>query len=199
MAIRKSSAERRQEIADAAIKVIGERGLREFTAANVAREVGIKDGSIFSHFNDMAEVAGAMLDRVQALLEPIDLSIADPVDRLRTFVLGRLHAVSLRPGIQSLLFSDQISHALGDQGPARVAALRNRGRAVIRACLEEGVRVGRIKPDLDVEATILLITGLAMGFLYAAKDEALPAAGQGIEARAWQLVRALLDVRQAVQ
>lgn len=197
MAIRKASVERRREIADAAIKIIGESGLRGFTAATVAREVGITDGTIFSHFKDMNEVTGAVLDRLSELLEPADLAIDDPIERLRGFVLSRLRAVTVRPGIQSILFSDQISHALGAEGPPKIAALRNRGRDVIRSCLEEAVSKGLIGPDLDIEATVLLITGLAMGFLFAAKDNALPTPRNDIEERAWQLIRALLDQRRA--
>lgn len=197
MAIRKPGVERRREITDAAIKVIGERGLREFTAANLAREVGIKDGTIFSHFKDMNEVALAVLDRLQELIEPANLSITDPVERLRTFILSRLHTVAVRPGIQSLLFSDQISHALGAEGPPRIAALRNRGRAAIRSCLDEAVNKGLIRHDLDIEAAVLLIMGMAMGFLFAAKDEALPPAGSGIEERVWQTILALLVDKRA--
>ncbi|MFZ1613040.1 MAG: helix-turn-helix domain-containing protein, partial [Holophaga sp.] len=69
MTTRKSTQERRREIADAAIKIIGERGLREFTAAQLAREVGIKDGTIFRHFKDMNEIKLTVLDRLQELLE----------------------------------------------------------------------------------------------------------------------------------
>ena len=43
MTTRMPTAERKAQIVDAAIKIIGEKGLREFTAAQIGREVGIKD------------------------------------------------------------------------------------------------------------------------------------------------------------
>ncbi len=197
MSTRKPTSERRREIADAAIKIIGERGLREFTAARLAAEVGIKDGTIFSHFNDMSEVVRAVLDRLEELLEPAGGSIDDPIERLRAFVLGRLRGVAVQPGIQSLLFSDQISHALGAEGPPRVAALRNRGRAFVRSCLEDALARRLVRADLDVDATVLLVTGMAMGFLFAAKDGALPPKSAGIEERAWRTLESLLATKGA--
>lgn len=196
MTTRKSTQERRREIADAAIKIIGERGLREFTAAQLAREVGIKDGTIFRHFKDMNEIKLAVLDRLQELLETAPRCTEDPLKRLENFVLSRLHSVAVQPGIQSLIFSDQISHALGTEGPQHIAALRNRGRDFIRLCLREAAEKGLIREDLDIEATILLITGMVMGFLFASKDGALTVPVDEMERRIWQTLRSMLERKQ---
>ena len=50
------SAVRRQQIADAALEVIAELGLRGFTTQAVAARVGITDGTIFRHFKDKQEI-----------------------------------------------------------------------------------------------------------------------------------------------
>ena len=196
MTARKSSEERRREIADAAIKIVGERGLREFTAAHVAQEVGIKDGTIFRHFKDMNEITLAVLDRLQELLEAAPQSPGDPLERLEGFVLSRLHFVTVQRGIQSLLFSDQLSHALGAEGPRRVAALRNRGRDFVRSCLREAAEKGLLREDLDIEAAVVLVTGTVMGFLFAAKDGALPEPTGEMERRCWETLRSALARNQ---
>ncbi len=64
MTIRMSTQERRIQITDAAIKIIGEKGLRAFTVAQIAQEVGIKDGTIFRHFNNKDEIVSAVLDNL---------------------------------------------------------------------------------------------------------------------------------------
>lgn len=196
MAARKTTEERRREIADAAIQIIGERGLREFTAAHVAQEVGIKDGTVFRHFKDMNEITLAVLDRLQELLEAAPQSAGDPLERLEGFVLTRLHYVTVQRGIQSLLFSDQLSHALGSEGPKRVAALRNRGRDFVRACLREAADQGLLREDLDIEGAVVLVTGMVMGFLFAAKDGSLPAPTVEMERRCWQTLRSSLVRKQ---
>jgi AcrR family transcriptional regulator len=192
MTARKPTQERRREIADAAIKIIGERGLREFTAARLALEVGITDGAVFRHFKDKNEISLAALDRLQELIATAPREGTDPIERLRVFVTSRLHAVAVEPGLQSLLFSDQISHALGTDGPRQVAALRNRGRALVRSCLQEAVDAGLVRQDLDVDATVLLITGSVMSFLLATKDGALPVPVPDMKERIWQTISSLL-------
>ncbi len=196
MTTRKSTEERRREIADAAIKIIGERGLREFTAAHIAHEVGIKDGTIFRHFKNMNEIAGAALDRLHELIEAAPRFTDDPLERLEGFVLSRLNSATAQPGIQSLIFSDQISHALGDEGPRRVAALRDGGRAFIRSCLREAAEKNLLREDLDIESAVLLITGMVMGLLFAAKDEALPAPVGEMEKRLWKTLRSMIERKQ---
>jgi len=198
MTIRKSTEERRREIADAAIKIIGERGLREFTAAHIAQEVGIKDATIFHHFKDMNEIILTVFDRLQEVLEAAQRSNGDPLERLERFVLSRLHAVTIQRGIQSLLFSDQITHALGTEGPRRVAALRNRGRDFVRSCLREAAEKGLLREDIDIEGAVILVTGTAMGFLFAAKDGVLPASADEMERRCWQTLRSALVRRQVL-
>ncbi len=196
MAIRKPTEERRREIADAALKIIGERGLREFTAAQLAHEVGIKDGTIFRHFRDKAEIVRAALDRLQEMMETAPRAGGDPLERLRDFVTGRLRAVVRQPGMFSLIFSDQISHALGAEGPHRIAALRNRGRDFVRSCLREAVDQDLVRSDLDIESAVLLVTGMAMSFLFAAKDGALTAPAAEMEQRSWQTLLSMLEPTQ---
>lgn len=199
MSIRKPTEERRREIADAAIKIIGERGLRELTAAQLANEVGIKDATIFSHFKDMNAVKLAALHRLQESLEtPSGAGAGDPLTRLEQFVARRLHAIAVQPGIQSVIFSDQIAHALGDEGPRCIAALRNRGREFVRTCLQEAVDSRLIRRDIDVEAAVILITGMVMGSLFAAKDGALTAPIAEMNERILRTLRLLLEPTQVM-
>ena len=198
MTTRKSNKERRREIADAAIKIIGERGLREFTAARIAQEVGIKDGTIFRHFKDMNEIVLAALDRLHEMIDAPPRPNGDPLEQLEDFVMNRLHSISVQRGIQSLLFSDQISQALGTEGPRQVAALRNRGREFIRSCLREATEKGLVQNNLDIESAVLLVTGTVMGFLFAVKDEALPAPVGEMERRCWLTLRLALTQKQVL-
>ncbi|MFO8071765.1 MAG: TetR/AcrR family transcriptional regulator [Polyangia bacterium] len=192
MASRKSTDERRREIVDAAIEIIGERGLRAFTAANIAREVGIGDGTVFRHFKDMNEVAVGVLDRLQELMDEAPRSTQEPFERLEEFVLDRLRSIALQPGIQSLVFSDQISQALGADGPRRVAALRNRGREFIGSCLREADEKRLLREGLDIDSAVVLVTGAVMGFLFALKDGAIEGPADQAARRAWRTLEQLL-------
>jgi AcrR family transcriptional regulator len=186
MRTRKPTEERRREITDAAIEIIAKRGLREFTAANLAREVGIKDGTIFRHFKDMNEISASVLHRLQEMLGAVPEPTGGPLERLEVFVLSRLRSVAVQPGIQSLVFSDQLSQILGAEGPRQVAALRNRGRDYIRSCLREASEQGLVREGLDIESAVVLVTGLVMGFLFAVKDGAIEGSIERAGQRAWR-------------
>jgi len=192
MTTRKTTRERRQEIVAAAIEIMGQRGLRAFTAANLARRVGIKDGTIFRHFKDMNEIAGAALERLQALMEQEQPAVDDPLERLEAFVSSRLRSAAAQPGILSLIFSDQLAHALGAEGPRRVAALRNKGREIIRSWLGEAAEAGRLRAELDIDSAVVVVTGAVMGFLFAAKDGAITGSHEQAARRVWSTLAQLL-------
>lgn len=196
MASRKPKETRRNEVALAALKIIAEYGLREFTAARLAQEVGIKDASIFRHFNDMSEVMRAALDKLEESLKPPASTGGHPLEQLEAFILSRFRLVSMQPGIQSILFSDQISHVLGDEGSRRITALRNRGRKFIVDQLREASEQGIIRGDLDIEVLVTVVTGLVVGFLLAVKDEAFSLSIESMEVRIWQTFRSMIEKKE---
>lgn len=193
MGVRKSTEERQMEIANAAIKIIGDQGLRDFTMARLAEEVGIKDGSIFRHFKDKQEILNAVIERIEEILvatAPRELD--DPLERLEAFLTTRMHAVASQPGLLSIVFSDQLTHAMGDEGRRRVAELRNRGRAFVRSCLEEAVEKKLINSDTDIESSALLINGMVMSLLFASKDGAIEGPIEQAGRRAWRAFAQIL-------
>ncbi len=193
MAERKSTEERRGEIANAAIKIIGDQGLRDFTMQRLADEVGIKDGSIFRHFKDKQAILTAVMERIEEILAAVSpREIVHPLERLEAFLTARMRAIGAQPGLLSIVFSDQLAHAMGEEGQRRVAALRNRGRGFVRGCLEEAVAKGCVDPALDIETLTLLINGMVMSLLFASKDGAIEGPIEEAGRRAWQSVARLL-------
>lgn len=193
MATRKSTEERQMEIANAAIKIIGDQGLRDFTMTRLAEEVGIKDGSIFRHFKDKHEILNAVVERIEEILVATAPSeIEDPLERLEAFLTTRMHAVASQPGLLSIVFSDQLTHAMGDEGRQRVAELRNRGRAFVRSCLEEASKKQLINSETDIESAVLVINGMVMSLLFASKDGAIDRPIDQAGRRAWRTFAQLL-------
>jgi AcrR family transcriptional regulator len=175
------------EIANAAIKIIGDQGLRDFTMARLAEEVGIKDGSIFRHFKDKQEIFTAVIERIEEIVvATAPRELADPLERLEAFFTTRMHAIASRPGLLSIVFSDQLAHAMGDVGRRRMAELRNHGRSFVRSCLEEAVAKKLINSDTDIESATLFINGMVMSLLFASKDGAIDGPIEQAGRRAWR-------------
>ena len=53
---RKPAAVRREEIARAVLRIIGERGLTSLTTSNLAAEVGLTTGALYRHFASREEI-----------------------------------------------------------------------------------------------------------------------------------------------
>ena len=88
---RMSTEERQKQITQAATKIIGEKGLRAFTVAKVAQEVGIKDSTIFRHFKNKDEIVSSVLDNLEEVLaQTVPPPTDNPLERLSTFFLNRI-------------------------------------------------------------------------------------------------------------
>ena len=189
------SEDRRRQIADAALKVIAERGLGRFTTASIAAEIGVSDGALFRHFASKDEIVAAALDRAEErLFEGFPPPHADPLARLEAFFRQRAALLAEAPVIARLAFSDELPHAAGPAGAEQVARWRARSLAFLRACLEEAVAGRQAPADLPIGATASLIVGalLALGQLGGPPERA----GElwGLVARSW--ARAETPTRQ---
>jgi AcrR family transcriptional regulator len=190
MASRKPAGARRREIADVALTLIAERGLGRFTAAAVAREVGVTDAALFRHFPSMDDVVLAVIDRVEeVLLAGFPPARGDPVDRLGHFFRRRVEVARTHPGVARLVGSDQLAHAAPPAGVERVAALRRRSRDFVRTCLGEAERAGLLAEGVGAEEATVLVTGALLALVHGAPGTR-PATG--LAERTWAaLVRIL--------
>ena len=62
------SSVRRQQIAEAALSLVADRGLSRLSIAAVARRVGLVPSGIYRHFKSKDEMLLAVLDRMEARL-----------------------------------------------------------------------------------------------------------------------------------
>ncbi|MCD6499338.1 MAG: TetR/AcrR family transcriptional regulator [Deltaproteobacteria bacterium] len=194
MTTRMHTEERRVQIADACMKIIGEKGLRAFTVAQIAQEVGIKDGSIFRHFKNKEEIIDAVLDRLEEILaDTIPSSVPDPLERLRTFFLNRVDAVVKQPGVRALVLSNDLIHAGGPAVFERVMRMRRKAQEYLRACLVEAAHAGLVRRDIDVDDVVILLHGAVMSLVFLSNANALHGAA---EDRARQVLGTLLSMVQ---
>lgn len=176
MTARKPAPSRRREIADAALKIIAERGLGRFTSLAIAREVGVSDAALFRHFASKDDIVLAVIDRVEELLfAGFPPGGADPLDRLGRFFRARIEVAREHPGAARLVGSEQLAQAAPPQGVARVAGFRRRSRAFVRGCLAEAHRQGLLAGGVGPEEAAVLVLGALLALAHAAPDARPPA------------------------
>jgi TetR/AcrR family fatty acid metabolism transcriptional regulator len=159
--VRVSAGEKREAILRAAISVFAHNGYFNSKVADIAREAGVADGTVYLYFKSKEEILHSIFDRsvVEALAlarKQIEL-ITDPRDKLRRIAflhLERLGAdrdlavvfqVELRG---STKFMEEFSAA----GFAEYLAL-------IRTTFEEGQRAGVFRSDLNANVVAKIVFG----------------------------------------
>jgi len=83
---------RRRQIAEAAMSLIAQRGLRSLSIAAVARRVGLVPSGIYRHFKSKDEILDAVLDRVE---ERMLANVAEAMQE-STEPLPRLKGILMR-------------------------------------------------------------------------------------------------------
>lgn len=180
---RRSTEERRVEIADAALRLIASRGIAELTTRLVAEEVGLTTGALFRHFGSIGDILYAVVERVVDLLggtyPPADLP---PMERLGRFFRARTAAVGEHPGILRLVLSEQFALALPREAAQRLQDAVMRTRGFLVEAIREGQEQGAIRRDVAAEQLAMVVMGtMQMMALEAARGAEVPL-GHGPEA-----------------
>ena len=160
-AMRPPIADKREAILRAAIGVFAHNGYFNSKVADIAREAGVADGTVYLYFKSKEEILHSIFDRSveEAIAEArkqLD-QISDPKEKLRRIALLHLErlgsdrdlAVVFQVELRgSTKFMEEFSKA----GFAEYLAL-------IRTTLEEGQQVGIFRPELNAKVVSKILFG----------------------------------------
>lgn len=164
---RRPTEERRQQIAEAALRIISGKGVHRLTAQELGREVGIADGTIFRHFKDKAEIVRAAIAHLEGVLfQNFPPAAEDPLERLKSFFVGRLSLVQRMPSVFLAAFSDRLEEAAGEEAGV-VRSIIERSQAFVRQCLVEAQERRQVDPSLSVDALALVVIGTLQASAFA--------------------------------
>lgn len=157
---RKPSAVRREEIARAVVRIVGERGLTALTTATVADEVGVTTGALFRHVASRDEM---LEEAVRLAEERIEGTFPDPslppLERLLELAQGRVRLLTAEPGLAWLLLSEQAFVTLPSRAVDRLRGLAERTGSYLLHALRDGVREGTIRDDVEPETLLVIVRG----------------------------------------
>lgn len=148
------------EIADAALKIVGERGIAALTTASLAQELGVSSGAPFRHFESRDEILEAATRRVADMVaDTYPKTILPPLERLQALFLARVQTVGQQTGVARFIFSEQFALALPPSAAARMLDLARGTRAFVLQAMEEGIEPGEIRKDLPPKALLPIVLG----------------------------------------
>lgn len=187
------AAERKRQIAEATLEILALRGARELTAVQIAREVGIQDGSLFRHFASIEHMVAAAIDLFEErMAESFPNSAGEPMQQLRQFFLHRANLVTKHPHVMLLAFDNRLSEIAGDKSAQQVRRMVERSVGFVRRCLEATQRDGIVRTDVSAEVLIWIVIGVLRGACGAsAGPRAKPSPALAPE-KAWHALEMLL-------
>lgn len=181
---------RREQIAEAALGLVAEQGLRRLSVAAVARRVGIVPSGIYRHFKSKDDILSAVLDRIEErLLANVQAACeetGDPIECLKGVLMRHIRFIREGRAIPRMIFSDDV-HAGNPQRRQRVLQIFTRYSGRVSQIVRLGQSQGRIRSDLDVQTVTLMLFGIVIpaGILWHLTEGGFDVTRHA--QRAWQL------------
>ncbi len=160
---KKSTRVRKEEIVQAALEVVGRKGVRALTIAAIADSAGMSEANIYRHFSGKDEIYSALAEFIGSAVMGKAATIAGgsrkPLEKLETIFFSHITLITAHPGIPRFVFSDDVH--LGHRNIADILALRiGNYIETISGVISAGIAEGELKPDLSPRETALTLLGI---------------------------------------
>jgi AcrR family transcriptional regulator len=165
---RKSTAIRKQQIMDAARKLIIRKGSEHLTVRALAREVNLTEAAIYRHFKSKREILSFLMNHImEGMLQDVERTVSNGLESLDTVALvlrQHLSEIEQRKGMSFQVIAEIIS--LGDKRLNReVYEKLQLYIGQLGQLLSQGLQTGHIRPNLDLEACATLLFGMIQGLV----------------------------------
>jgi AcrR family transcriptional regulator len=163
---RRSTAIRKQQIIDAARKLIIKKGSEHLTVRAMAKEVGLTEAAIYRHFKSKREILSFLMNHIMdTMLHDVERTAIEnspSLDTIDQVLKLHLSEIEQRKGMSFQIIAEIIS--LGDKKLNKdVYEKLNVYIDRLKHLLSEGVRSGSVKEDIDLGASALLLFGMIQG------------------------------------
>ena len=154
---------RRDQVARAALEIVGRSGVSGLTTAALAREVGISEAALYRHFRNkddiLMETIGKIGEGLKEKMQAVMASSAPCIEKLKANFLLNLEHIENNIGIPRLVFSDQI-HLDNDKLREKLLSNINNHMARLEMMLRECQTAGTVRQDVDPRASALMLLGM---------------------------------------
>jgi len=163
-----------EEIAKTSLKLFSERGYLKTSMSDVASAVGLTKGGLYHHVEKKEhllylihdEMADAFLNQFEETYK----STKDPVKKLSDWIEAHLKLMAdYGPNVK--VFFTELKHLEKAPGFDMIIKKRNRIFFMLRDIITEGVKLKKIREDIDPFLTAMLINGMINWFFYWYRNE----------------------------
>ncbi len=142
---RQSTAVRKVQIKEAVLNIIVNQGLDKLSTSNLAKTVGISEGTIFRHYSSKNEIILDILDDVRSNLlskmESVAKSNEPARNRLRKLFYTHISYLLKNKGITILLFAE-VAHMNDMELKNNLNDILNTQMSYIQSIIKDGIDEG---------------------------------------------------------
>ncbi|MGQ9574352.1 MAG: TetR/AcrR family transcriptional regulator [Thermoguttaceae bacterium] len=156
---------RRRQIAEAALRLVADRGLGRLSVAAVARRVGLVPSGIYRHFKSKDEILLAVLDRIESRLmgnvQAASQEGSDPLERLRRLLMRHVRFIREGRAVPRIIFSDEF-HGGHPERKSRLQKIFAGYLSRIGQFVRQGQQQALIRPELDPNTVAMMFLGMVV-------------------------------------
>jgi len=178
----REKGDKRERILDAAESVFAQRGFYNARVAEIAREAGVADGTIYLYFKSKDELLYSLFEsRMERVIQTLAAAVASaegPVEQVRAFIAAHLSLIADKPQVAEVLTVElrQSSKFMKEHANPRFGEFLK----ILAAIIADGQRSGDFNPDLPAPLVARAIFGmideLALAWLLGNKFDIVRAA-----------------------
>jgi len=161
--VRQSTEIRQEQIKQAVLDIIYKDGLKNLSTSNLAKRIGMSEGSIFRHFPSKQAIILSIINDVQdefiGSLRTIANSSNTPEVRLHDFLCETVNYLTANKGITMLLFSEA-SHNNDATLKSNLEKIFNTQKKLVSKIILDGIALGKWDESIPVENVAMLYMGI---------------------------------------
>lgn len=161
--IKQSTEIRQEQIKQAVLDIIYTDGLKNLSTRNLAKRIGMSEGTIFRHFVTKQDIILSIINDVQTdfigSLRRIANTDLDAEERLKLFLCQTVNYLVQNKGITMLMFSEA-SHNKDDVLKGNLLQIFNLQKNLMSKIILDGIAVGKWDENLPVEHIAMLYMGI---------------------------------------
>ncbi len=165
-------------ILNEALRLFAERGYGSASIRDIAKLVGIKGASLYSHFPSKAHVLAELLkigheEHFRRMQDALRTATPDPQSQLVALV--RAHVCAHAEFAMLAVVSSTEIHALPTEFAPPILALRHQSEMLLLDIIQRGVNLGVFRvPDVHLAMTAIGAMGLRVAHWYAPDNDKTP-------------------------
>ena len=158
----KQLTSRQEEIINASIEIISEKGIQNLTIKNLSKAIGISEPAIYRHFESKMDILLTILSKFENYIitdKDINRNIGlSPMKKLEGIFSHHFSYFEKNPAFAAVVFAEEIFRD-DKRLSEKIHTIMKRNFEMMLLIVKDGQAKGEIRKDIEGDQMILIIMG----------------------------------------